>query len=168
MQRHNRKALENSSQSPSPSDDPTFTESFLISQVAELGWALDLQHSNWWFQSPSENLSSPQELYVGLLDLLDLCLLIPRGTQGRNNTPISHPILAGPPLIPPNSDCLQLFLHTPSQRLPWPSHFPLSLRVPAKCLSRYICCRLSKSMANPSPLSSLYFCNNLLMSRPFP
>ena len=87
--------------------------------------------------------------------------------NGCNNTPPSHPILAGPPqLTPPNSDCLQLFLHTPSPRLPCPSHFPLSLRVPAKCLSR-ICCRLPKSMTNPSPLPSLYFCNNLLLSRPF-
>ena len=98
---------------------------------------------------------------------LDLCLLIPRGSLGRKNTPPSHPILAGPrQLIPPNSDCLQLFLHTTSPRLPWLSHFPLSLRVPAKCLSCCICCRLPKSMANPSPLPSLYFCNKITSSTP--
>ena len=31
------------------------------------------------------------------IDLLDLCLLIPSGTKGRNNTPPANSILAGPP-----------------------------------------------------------------------
>ena len=39
------------------------------------------------------------EWYIPLynmLDLLDLCLLTPGGTKGRNNTPPANSILAGP------------------------------------------------------------------------
>ena len=69
------------------------------------------------------------------IDLLDLCLLIPWGTKGRNKTPPTDSVLAGPLQLGPclsGSPSLSLSASFPS--LPRTTNFSFSLRVPVKGL----------------------------------
>ena len=71
----------------------------------------------------------------GCSDLLDLCLLIPCGTKGRNNTPAANSILTGPLwLIPCCSSGFYLGIGASLPSLLWATDLTLPLWIPVKGL----------------------------------
>ena len=104
--------------------------------------------------------------FIDKTDLLDLCLLIPKGTKGRHNSPPTDAVLGLIPLDPCHSGGLHLCVDTPAPSHFGSTHFQVSLWVPIKSLPGDVCCRLSYSVAYPSPFWFLDLCLYWGLPRP--
>jgi hypothetical protein len=92
-----------------------------------------------------------------LHDLLDLCLVAPRGAKGCNHTPPSDSVLGHLlDLGPGPSGCLHFCLYASSPSPFWSSNFSGPQWVPVERLSCDILLWFSQCMSNPAPFSFLY------------